>query len=115
MPETPPLNHRPEVKVFLDDMLPAAFPGVRISRAFGYPAYKIDSRIFAFVCGAGIALKVGEATARRLSAPGTPYSQFVLDNGAVWRAWLNIDRADPAAYEEDLQLFADSIARIRGG
>jgi hypothetical protein len=114
MTDAPPLNHRPEVKDLLDDLLPAAFPGVKVSRAFGYPAYKVDGRIFAFVGGEGIALKLGEAATRRLNEPGTPYTQFVLENGAVWKAWLNIDHADPASYEDDLQLFADSIALVRG-
>jgi hypothetical protein len=113
--ESPPLHYRPEVKAFLDDLLPNAFPGVRASKAFGYPAYKVDGRIFAFVGGEGVSLKLGEPTVQRLSVPGTPYYQMVLDNGAVWKAWLNMDHADPEAYGDELQLFADSIEFVRGG
>lgn len=114
MADTPTGDYRPEIRDFLDDMLINAFPGVTSSKAFGYPAYKIGGRIFAFVGGQGIALKLGAVAVRRLVQPGTPYSQFTLENGTVWKDWLSIDHDDPTAYEDDLQLFADSIARVRG-
>ena len=113
MTHTPPMNHRPEVKAFLDDLLPNALPGVTISRAFGYPAYKIDGRIFAFVGGEGISIKLGASAVDRLHAPGTPYTRMVIENGAVWKDWLSIDHPDPVGYEDDLQLFADSIDYTR--
>ena len=114
MPDNPPSRYRPEVKTFLDNLLPNAFPGVRASKAFGYPAYKVEGRIFAFVGGEGVAIKLGEAAVQRLHAPGTPYIRLVIENGAVWKAWLSMDHLDPKSYADDLQLFADSIECVRG-
>lgn len=114
MTQRPPMTHRPEVKDFLDDLLPHAFPGVRVSKAFGYPAYKVEGRIFGFVGGDGVAIKLGEAAVQRLHAPGTPYVRLVIENGAAWKAWLSINHLDPEAFTDDLQLFADSIECVRG-
>jgi hypothetical protein len=113
--DSPPLHYRPDIKAILDHLLPNAFPGVRASRAFGYPAYKVEGRIFAFVGGDGLSLKLGEAAVRRLSAQGGPYSIFEVGEGVVWKAWLSIDHADAAAYEDELQLFADSVEFVREG
>lgn len=64
------MNYRPAVKAVLDDLLPGAFPGVTISRAFGFPAYKIEGRIFAFTGGI--------ESMRAAHRPGAPTIQLAL-------------------------------------
>ncbi len=109
----PELNHRPEVKAFLDDLL-IGMPGVKAGKSWGYPSYKINGKIFAFVGGEGIALKLPVKRVQELVAQGGCVRAFEVAEGIVWKAWVSIDRADPNDYEQDMPLFEESIAFVLG-
>jgi hypothetical protein len=109
----PELNHRPEVKAFLDDLL-IGMPGVKAGKSWGYPSYKINGKIFAFVGGEGIALKLPVERVQELVAQGGCVRAFEVAEGIVWKAWVSIDRADPNDYEQDMPLFEESIAFVLG-
>ncbi|NDJ76059.1 MAG: hypothetical protein GYB65_07350 [Chloroflexi bacterium] len=96
-------------KATLDRLL-LQLPGVQGGQAFGYPAYKIDRKIFLFVDGTGIAIKLPAARVQDLIASDDPaMGPLEVETGVVWREWVSIDRADPEDYAQDMPLVAESI------
>ena len=61
------LRYRPDVKDVVDGMV-LGMPGVKASKAFGHPAYKVNGKIFAFVGINGIALKLPAQRVQELIA-----------------------------------------------
>jgi len=106
-------QHRADHKAFLDDLL-GVIPGVKISRAFGYPVYKVNGRIFCFVGGDGVSIKLPEARVKALIAERPGWSQLEVSEGTVWREWLSIDHADVVRLADDLPLFEESISYVAG-
>lgn len=102
-------RYRSEIKAVLDDLL-LTMPGVSVGKAFGYPAYRIERRVFCFVGGEGIALKLPEPRVRELIAEDSDMHPFGPVEGMIWRSWIAIDHIDPEIYEQDLPLFEESIA-----
>lgn len=105
------LNHRPEVKAFLDDLL-IGMPGVKAGKSWGYPSYKANGKIFAFVGGKGIALKLPLERVQELVAQGGAIRAFEVADGIIWKSWISIDRANPGDYEQDMPLFEESITFV---
>jgi hypothetical protein len=104
-------EYRPELKEQLDVML-TPIPGVKTSRAFGYPAYKVNGRIFAFVGDDGMIFKLSPARADELRDQ-PPFSPFRTSaDGKPWTGWVGLDLPDPAAYEDFFDLFIESITFV---
>lgn len=101
------LNHNPRHKAKLDTLL-LVMPGVKASKAFGYPAYKINGRIFAFIGGNGMAIKLPEARVKGLIDGKTKFP-FEVAEGNIWREWLSIQHDDSEDYEADIDLFEESV------
>ena len=59
-------KHDPANKAVLDGLL-LGMPGVKASKAFGYPAYKVNGRVFAFV-GTGVSIKLPAPRVQELIA-----------------------------------------------
>lgn len=106
-------DYDPAIKDMMDNLL-LAIPGVTGGKAFGYPAYRVAGRMFAFVGGPGIALKLPAARVQAMVALGGPYHAFQPVEGTVWREWLSIDHADPQAYHAELALMEESAAFVGG-
>jgi hypothetical protein len=106
-------NHSPEVKAVIDE-LALAMPGVKGGKAFGYPAYKINGKVFTFVGGSGIAIKLPKARVQALidQRRGQP---FEVVDGVIWQEWLSITHADAQNYHADLELLEESMAFVAGG
>lgn len=105
-------DYRPEHKTMMDDLL-LDIPGVKGGQAFGYPAYKINGRIFAFVGGRGISIKLPKPRVEELIAEGAPQMQpCEVAEGVIWREWLIINHDDPAAYRDDLTLLEEAAAFV---
>ncbi len=102
------MTYDPDQKAVMDALL-LAVPGVKGGKAFGYPAYRIHNKIFAFVGGRGVAIKLPEAQVKALVAQGDPMHPFSPAEGIIWREWLSIQRAVPADYAQDLPLFEESL------
>ena len=100
-------RYREDVKDFLDELL-LPIPGVKGGKAFGYPAYKINGKVFAFFGGTAISLKLPTVRARALinSQPGV-MRVFEPAEGIIWKEWLTIQRAAPGDYEQDVPLFEE--------
>lgn len=110
-----PMNRRfnPDIKAALDVLL-LDIPGVSEGKSFGYPAYKVNGKVFAWVGGDGIGLKLPRPRVEALIAADDAISPFEPVEGTVWKAWVSIDRA-PDAYAGDMPLFEEAIAFVTGG
>ena len=94
-------------KAKIDEML-LVMPGVKGGKAFGYPAYKINGKVFAFVGNTGIAIKLPATRVAEL-LDGHTFKPFEVGDGIVWREWLSIQRDDFEGYEQDADLFEESV------
>lgn len=96
------------------DRVLLAVPGVKGGQAFGYPAYKANGKVFAFVGGAGVALKLPAPRVQELIAAHPQMKPFQPTEGVVWREWVSIDYVDSAAYEQHEALYTESIQFVTG-
>jgi hypothetical protein len=102
---------REAVKAVLDDML-TPIPGVRASRAFGYPAYKVNGRIFAFVGDSGMIFKLSpeRAAALREEPPFAPFRTH--PGGKPWTGWVSLDLDEAGDYEAFFDLLMESVTFV---
>jgi hypothetical protein len=96
------------------DAILLAIPNVKASKAFGYPSYKIAGKVFAFVGGKGMSLKLTEARVAALLPTQSYYRIFEPAEGLKWKAWLTIEPDDPAIYHELESLFIEAIEGVVG-
>lgn len=104
-------SYRADVKTVLDDLL-LPIPGVTVSKAFGFPAYKINGKIFAFVGGEGVSLKVRQNRVAPLIASDDCIRKFEIENGNVWKSWIFIICDDPEEYARFIEVFEESIGYV---
>ncbi|GAB4515531.1 MAG: hypothetical protein OHK0046_19240 [Anaerolineae bacterium] len=91
------------------DALVSNMPNVVVGKAFGYPAYKINGKVFAFVGSAGVALKLPEARVQELIQNHEHMHSFEPSPGTVWREWVSIDREKPTDHQQDMDLLEESM------
>jgi hypothetical protein len=101
-------SYREDVKAMVDSLV-LGMPGVKGGKAFGFPAYKINGKVFAFVVTHGVTIKLPEAQVQALSEARAECSIFGPDEGIVWKSWLLIDHADAASFANDIDLFEQSV------
>lgn len=106
-------DYREDHKAMMDSLL-LAMPGVKVGKAFGYPAYRVNGKIFVFVGGWGIALKLPAPRVQELANTALGMKPFEVVEGVVWREWLSIDRDDSADYAHDLPLLEESMGYVGG-
>ena len=100
-------------KAQLDAIL-LKLPGVSTKKINKLDAYFVGDKMFACVSGKGVGLRLPVATATDLQFSRenvVPFNPGVASS----REWIQIDRADAADYEKDLELFQASIDFVRGG
>jgi hypothetical protein len=98
----------PNRKTQIDAVL-LKLPGVSTKKINGLDAYFVNDRMFACISGDGIGL--------RLPAAAATEAQFARDNVVPFqpkglpstREWIQINRADAADYEKDLDIFRASL------
>jgi hypothetical protein len=98
----------PNRKTQIDAVL-LKLPGVSTKKINGLDAYFVNDRMFACISGEGIGL--------RLPAAAATEAQFSRDNVVPFqpkglpstREWIQINRADAADYEKDLDIFRASL------
>jgi len=95
-------RYNPDHKSALDDIL-LGMPGVKGGKAFGYPAYKVNGKIFAFVHDGGASIKLPEARVQELAGTQPEFST------SSWKAWLRMEPADPSLYEQYEPLLVESM------
>ena len=101
-------------KAALDALL-LAIPGVVGKSLNGLDAYFVSDRMFACISGGGVGLRVPVATATELQFSRGDVVPFTPAGLSSTREWIQIDRADPSTYADDLALFNASIEFVKGG
>jgi hypothetical protein len=95
------------------DALLLKLPGVSARKINGLDAYFVSDRMFACISGRGIGLRLPAATATELQFSRDNVMPFQPGGMTSSREWIQIDRAEAADYEKDLQLFRDSLEYVR--
>jgi hypothetical protein len=97
------------------DALLLRLPGVSARKINNLDAYFISDRMFACISGNGVALRLPVATATELQFSRNNVVPFQPGGMASSREWIQIDCADAADYEKDLELFRASLEFVKGG
>lgn len=97
------------------DALLLKLPGVSARKINGLDAYFVSDKMFACISGNGIGLRLPVATATELQFSRENVVPFQPGGMASTREWIQIDRAEAADYEKDLELFQASLDFVKGG
>src|SRR5512134_470787 len=97
------------------DALLLKLPGVSARKIHGLDAYFVSDRMFACISGRGIGLRLPAATAAELHFARDNVVPFQPAGMASSREWIQIDRAEAADYEKDLELFQASLEFVKAG
>ena len=97
------------------DALLLKLPGVSTRKIKGLDAYFVSDRMFACISGGGIGLRLPAGVARELQFSRDNVVPFQPAGLGATREWIQIDRADAADYEKDLELFRASLEFVKGG
>ena len=97
------------------DALLLKLPGVSARKINGLDAYFVSDRMFACISGRGIGLRLPAAAARELQFSRDNVVPFQPGGMASSREWIQINRAEAAQYEKDLELFQASIEFVKAG
>ena len=111
MPSNSPQSIR---KAQIDAVL-LKLPGVSARTINGLDAYFVSDRMFACISGQGVGLRLPVATATELQFSRDDVVPFQPRGLGTSREWIQIDRADAADYEKDLELFRASVEFVKGG
>jgi hypothetical protein len=90
-------------------------PGVSARKINGLDAYFVADKMFACISGNGIGIRLPVPTATELQFSRENVTSFSPGGVASTREWIQIDRADAAEYEKDLELFEASIDFVKKG
>ncbi|HUL93061.1 MAG TPA: hypothetical protein VLV56_11985 [Burkholderiales bacterium] len=95
------------------DALLLKLPGVSARKINGLDAYFVSDKMFACISGDGIGLRLPVATATELQFSRDNIVPFQPGGTASTREWIQINRADAAEYEKDLELFQVSLEFVK--
>jgi len=95
------------------DALLLKLPGVSARKINGLDAYFVNDKMFACISGSGIGLRLPAATATELQFSRGDVAPFQPGGMPSSREWIQIERADSADYEKDLQLFLASLEFVK--
>jgi hypothetical protein len=95
------------------DALLLKLPGVSARKINGLDAYFVSDKMFACISGNGIGLRLSAAAATELHFSRDNVFPFQPRGLPSSREWIQIDRADAADYEKDLDVFKASVAFVK--
>jgi len=90
-------------------------PGVSTRKINGLDAYFVSDRMFACISGQGVGLRLPASAATELQFSRDDVVPFQPRGLGATREWIQIDRADAADYEKDLEIFKASVEFVKGG
>jgi len=108
-PETPQSLRKAQVDAVLLQL-----PGVIAKKINNLDAYFVSDRMFACISGEGIGLRLPAAIATELQFSRDDVVPFQPGGTAATREWIQINRADAAGYEKDLELFRAALEFVKG-
>ncbi len=111
MPTSSPESIR---KAQIDAVL-LKLPGVSTRKINGLDAYFVSDRMFACISGQGVGLRLPAGTATELQFSRDNVVPFQPAGLGSSREWIQIDRAEAADYEKDLELFRASLEFVKAG
>ena len=95
------------------DALLLKLPGVSARKINGLDAYFVSDRMFACISGDGVGLRLPVATATELQFSRDNIVPFQPGGMSSTREWIQINRAEVAEYEKDLELFQTSLDFVK--
>ncbi len=95
------------------DALLLRLPGVSARKINGLDAYFVSDKMFACISGDGVGLRLPAATVTELWFSRDNIVPFQPGGMASSREWIQINRADMADYEKDLELFQTSLEFVK--
>ena len=107
--DTPKLGPKAQI-----DALLLKLPGVSARKINGLDAYFVSDKMFACISGDGVGLRLPVATATELQFSRDNIVAFQPGGTTSTREWIQINRADAADYEKDLELFQTSLDFVKG-
>ena len=105
---------KPDRKAQIDAVL-LKLPGVSARKINGLDAYFVSDKMFACISGDGVGLRLPAAAATELHFSRDNIVPFQPGGTASTREWIQINRADAAEYEKDLELFRTSLEFVKAG
>jgi len=102
----------PSRKAQLDALL-LKLPGVSAKKINSLDAYFVNDRMFVCISGNGVGLRLPVTTATELQFSRGDVVPFQPGGLASSREWIQIDRAEAADYEKDLELFKASLEFVK--
>lgn len=106
--ETPQSRRKAQI-----DALLLKLPGASTRKINGLDAYFVSDKMFACISGEGIGLRLPVAAATELQFSRDNVVPFQPGGMASSREWIQINRADAADYEKDLDLFLSSLEYVK--
>jgi len=97
----------------LIDALLLKLPGVIGKKISGLDAYFVSDKMFACISGGGVGLRLPAATVTELQFSRANVVPFQPGGMTSSREWIQIERADAAEYEKDLELFQASLEFVK--
>ena len=95
------------------DALLLKLPGVSARKINDLDAYFVSDKMFACISGDGVGLRLPVATATELQFSRDNVVPFQPGGTASSRECIQINRAEAAEYEKDLQLFQASLEFVK--
>jgi hypothetical protein len=90
-------------------------PGASSRKLKGLHAYFVSDRMFACISGNGVGLRLPVTVARELHFSRADVVPFQPAGLPATKEWIQIDRAEAAEYEKDIDLFKQSLDFVKGG
>ena len=109
---TPPAQ-KTSRKALIDALL-LQLPGVSARKISDLDAYFVSDKMFACISGDGVGLRLSAAAATELQFARSDVVAFQPRGMTSTREWIQIDHADAADYEKDLDLFRASLEFVKG-
>ncbi|MCE9641242.1 MAG: hypothetical protein K8S22_14055 [Betaproteobacteria bacterium] len=108
--DTPESSRKAQIDAIL-----LKLPGVSAGKINKLDAYFVSDKMFACISGDGVGLRLPVATATELQFSRDNIVPFQPGGMASTREWIQINRAEAADYEKDLDLFQTSLAFVKAG
>ena len=109
---TPPSP--PSRKAQIDALL-LKLPGVSARKINNLDAYFVSDKMFACISGDGVGVRLPVAVATELQFSRENIAPFQPGGMTSTREWVQINRANAAEYEKDLDVFQASIDFVKTG